>query len=67
MLELCRFFLSNLPAALHWSEPSSSLTKIIGRFPSHLPACGLESRMSGWWLTSEMLFIGVEQTEKLRG
>lgn len=67
MLELCRFFLSNLLTALHWLEPSSSLTKIIGRFPNHIPACGLESRMSGWWLTSKRPFIGVEQTKKLRG
>lgn len=46
------------------AESSSSLTKIIERFPDHLPASGFESGMSGWWLTSKMLFFGFEE---LRG
>ena len=42
-------------------ESSSSLAKIIETFPDHLPASGFESGLSGWWLTSKMLFIGFEE------
>ena len=66
-LELCGFFPSK---SFHWVkrqwELPPSPIRIMGRTSYCLPASGLESRMSGWWLMSKMLFIGVDQANALR-
>lgn len=64
----CRFFPSeSFPCVRCQRELSSSGTKMTGRTSYCLPASGLEVRVSGWWLTSKMLFIGVDRADTLRG